>query len=162
MSRMKVKASFVGGAALIALLLFVLASNPLTFAGSPDDPPETPTGLTGAVAHDQVALTWDDPGDDTITGYQVLRRNRAVDGPGVFHVHVDDTGSAATSYTDTTVAAETLYVYRVKARNAAGLSPRSSFFNANTPAARRPRQRRPLSRTRLLNPRRSRRRSPPA
>ena len=80
-------------------------------------------------------LTWDDPGDDTITGYQVLRRNRAVDGPGVFHVHVDDTGSAATSYTDTTVAAETFYVYRVKARNAGGLSPRSSYFNAETPAA---------------------------
>ena len=81
-----------------------------------------------------MTLTWDDPGDDTITGYQVLRRNKAVDAPGVFNVHVDDTGSAATSYTDTDVVAETLYVYRVKARNPAGLSEWSSYFNANTPA----------------------------
>ena len=134
MSRMNVKASFVGSAALIASLLLVLASNPLTVSASPDDPPEKPTGLTGTVAHNYVALTWADPGDDSITGYQVLRRNKAVDGPGVFHVHVDDTGSAATSYTDTGVAAESFYVYRVKARNAAGLSPESSYFNARTPA----------------------------
>ena len=130
---LKVKASFVGWAALVATLL-VLASNPLTAAGSSDDPPEQPTGLTGTVAHNQVALTWDDPGDGSITGYQILRRDKAVDDPGVFHVHVDDTGSAATSYTDRSVAAGTVYVYRVKARNSGGLSPQSSYFNAKTPA----------------------------
>ena len=99
------------------------------------DPPAKPTGLTGEVAHDQVSLSWDDPSDDSIAGYQVLRRNRAVDDPWVFHVHVESTGSAATSYTDSDVAAETRYVYRIKARNAAGLSPRSGYFNADTPAA---------------------------
>ena len=35
--------------------------------------PASPTGLTAEVSHDSVILSWDDPGDDTITGYQVLR-----------------------------------------------------------------------------------------
>ena len=98
------------------------------------DAPERPQGLTGTVAHDAVSLTWDDPGDASITGYQILRRNRAVDAPGQFQVHVDDTGSAEASYVDTEVAPETRYVYRIKARNAAGLSERSVYFNADTPA----------------------------
>ncbi len=97
-------------------------------------PPAQPTGLTGTVVHDRVELTWDDPGDDSITGYQILRRNKAVDDPGVFRAHVDDTGSAATSWADTDVEPGTFYVYRAKARNAAGLSECSSFFNADTPA----------------------------
>ena len=63
----------------------------------------------------------------------MLRRNPAVDAKGVFHTVVDDTGSSGTSYVDTTVAAETKYFYRVLARNAAGLSPRSGLFRANVP-----------------------------
>ena len=95
--------------------------------------PAKPTNLTGTVAHDSVTLTWDDPGDETITGYQVLRRDPVTDEPGEFAVHVDDTGSASPGYPDDTVAAGNLYVYRVKARNAAGLSPQSSYFNARVP-----------------------------
>ena len=87
------------------------------------------------MAQGVVSLTWDNPDDDTVTGYQILRRNRDVHAPGQFEVHVDDTGSAATSYVDREVAAETRYVYRIKARNAAGLSARSHYFNANTPEA---------------------------
>ena len=96
--------------------------------------PARPTGLTGTVEHDQVALTWDDPEDETsITGYQVLRWQRGVHNPGDFQVHVDDTGNADTSYVDTDVEAEARYVYRIKARNAAGLSPRSGYFDADLP-----------------------------
>ena len=105
-----------------------------TAAVSAMERPEKPQGLTGTVAHDAVSLTWDNPDDDSITGYQILRRDRDVHDPGQFEVHVDDTGSAATSYVDQDVAAETRYVYRIKARNAAGLSPRSHYFNADTPA----------------------------
>ena len=97
--------------------------------------PGKPQGLTGTVAHDVVSLTWDNPDNDSITGYQILRRNPDVHDPGQFEVHVDDTGSAATSYVDRDVSAETRYVYRIKARNAAGLSARSHNFNANTPEA---------------------------
>ena len=99
------------------------------------EPPAKPTGLTGTVVHDEVSLTWTDPGDASITGYQILRRNRDVDAPGKFQVHVDDTGSAAASYIDRDVAPETRYVYRIKARNAGGLSKRSNNFNVATPPA---------------------------
>ena len=77
-----------------------------------------------------------DPGDSSITGYQVLRRNPAIHDSGVFDVIQDDTGSSDTSYTDTTVAPETTYRYRVKARNAHGLSERSEPAKRfTTPAA---------------------------
>ena len=88
-----------------------------------------------------MTLTWDDPGDSTIEGYQVLRRSRDGleygDGRGAteFVAIVDDTGSSATTYADTSVAARTRYVYRVKARNPQGLSERSSYTNAETPVA---------------------------
>ena len=105
-------------------------------ADTPAPPvPDKPTGLAGTVAHDSVSLNWDDPDDDTITGYRILRRNRAEDDTGVFHTIEDDTGSSGTSYTDTGVAAETRYVYRIKAINNHGLSERSSWFDADTPEA---------------------------
>ena len=88
--------------------------------------PATPSRPTiESVAHNSVTIAWDDPGDASITGYQVLRRNPAIHDSGVFDVIEDDTGSSDTSYTDTTVAPETTYRYRVKARNAHGLSERS-------------------------------------
>ena len=49
-------------------------------------------------------------------------------------VHVDDTGSAAATYTDTAAPAGTLYVYRVKAHNRAGTSARSNYVNVDRPA----------------------------
>ena len=105
-------------------------------ADTPAPPvPDKPTGLAGTVAHDSVSLNWDDPDDDTITGYRILRRNRAEDDTGVFHTIEDDTGSSGTSYTDTGVAAETRYVYRIKAINNHGLSERNSWLDADTPEA---------------------------
>ena len=40
------------------------------------EPPATPTGLAAVATNDQVVLTWNDPGDDSITGYRILRRMR--------------------------------------------------------------------------------------
>ena len=76
-------------------------------------------------------LSWDNPGDDTITGYQVLR------GPDADNLAAlaDDTGDASTSYTDDTVEAETTYVYAVRGRNADGLGPQSDPVSVTTPAA---------------------------
>ena len=101
---------------------------PHTVHGQSVDVPAKPTGLTGEVAHGSASLTWGDPQDDSITGYQIRRRDRTVDDLGVFHTHVDDTGSAATAYEDTDVVAGGRYTYRIKARNAAGLSDRSSYL----------------------------------
>ena len=121
--------------AILAIASVLFLSRPANVQGQSNDPPARPTGLTGTVAHDQVSLRWDNPDDNTIKAYRILRRNKDVDDPGVFHVHVDSTGSATTSYVDSDVEAETRYVYRIKARNANGLSPRSRWFDATTPAA---------------------------
>ena len=104
-------------------------------AAEPAEPPARPTGLSATATHDSVTLTWDDPGDDSITGYVVLRRVRENDTGGEFSVLVPDTGSAATTYTDDTVAASTTYTYRIKATNGAGTSERSRWFHIDIPAA---------------------------
>ena len=127
---------FLAALLALAVSLSVLLAAPWPASGQQSDQevPAKPTGLTGIVSTEQVSLSWDDPGDSSITGYQVLRRNPAVDAKGVFHTVVDDTGSSGTSYVDTTVAAETRYFYRVLARNAAGLSSRSGLFRADVPS----------------------------
>ena len=108
-------------------------ANALTPA-APALTPAQPTGLTADPAHDQVGLDWDDPDDSTITGYRILRRLPALDLPGEFAVLLENTGSALTTYVDTTVTPQTSYVYRVQAINAHGSSERSSWANAPTPA----------------------------
>ena len=125
---------------MAALLAALLAS------GSPAQAqaavPAAPTGLTATtVAHDSVTLSWDDPGDSSITAYQVLRRSRDGskygDGLGVagFVVIVVDTGSSAITYTDTSVTARTRYVYRLKAINSVGTSGQSGYLNVETTEA---------------------------
>ena len=102
----------------------------------PTEPPDKPTGLEATTAtHDSVTLTWDDPGDDTITGYVILRRIPGVDPEGHFDVLVANTATTATTYTDNEVAAETRYTYRIKAINGAGTSERSRWSHIDTPAA---------------------------
>ena len=97
--------------------------------------PPCPRNLSATASLDSVTLTWDDPGDDSITGYVILRRVRENDVGGDFSELVADTGTAATTYTDDTVAAGTTYTYRIKAINGAGTSERSRWFHIDTPAA---------------------------
>ena len=99
------------------------------------EPPALPTGLSPSVSHGTVTLTWDDPQDDSITGYVILRRDRAIHPVGTFVTITDDTGSADTTYTDDTVEPDKRYVYRIKAINEHGeVSERSDWVRANTPA----------------------------
>ena len=100
----------------------------------PTEPPAKPRNLSATASHDSVTLTWDDPGDDSITGYVILRRIPGVDPQGHFDVLVANTGTAATTYTDNDVAAETRYTYRIKAINGAGTSERSRWFHIDIPA----------------------------
>ena len=105
-------------------------------ADTPAPPvPAKPTGLTAAPSHDQVVLSWDDPQDDSITGYVILRRNRATTAPGEFTELVSDTGSAATTYTDDSVSADASYTYKIRAINGHGVSELSRWMRADTPAA---------------------------
>ena len=93
------------------------------------EPPAAPQNLTATVNEDgSVTLTWDAPDDDSVTGYQVLRR-LPTEGEDSLLVYEEDTGSTATVYTDTGVTADVLHAYRVKAINGAGLSEQSNYVN---------------------------------
>ena len=99
-------------------------------------PPAKPTGLSAAVSHDTVTLAWDDPQDDAITGYVILRRDREIHPVRTFVTITDDTGSADTTYTDDTVEPDKQYVYRIKAINEHGeVSEISDWVRGFTPAA---------------------------
>ena len=96
---------------------------------TPESPPPAPTSLTATVNADgHIVLSWTAPNDDSLTGYQVLRR-RPGEGESALLVYVADTESTATTFTDTGVAAGVKHVYRVKAINAAGLSDWSNYVN---------------------------------
>ena len=93
--------------------------------------PSAPTGLTATVnSNGSITLTWNNPNDDTITGYQILRR-RPAEGEGTLSVYVANTNSTTAAYTDTDVTAGTRHVYRIKAINSAGTGPRSSYVNVD-------------------------------
>ena len=95
----------------------------------PTEPPPAPQNLTAVVNGDgHIVLSWEAPGDDSITGYQILRR-RPTEGEDTLLVYVADTQSAATTYTDTNVTQGVQHAYRVKAINAVGLSRQSNFVN---------------------------------
>ncbi len=110
------------------------AATDAVVAAEPLEPPAKPRGLSATATHDRVVLTWDDPQDDSITGYVILRRVRENDQGGEFSELVADTGTAATTYTDDTVAARTTYTYRIKAINEHGVSERSRWVHIDTPA----------------------------
>ena len=94
-----------------------------------NDPPGAPTGLTASsIEHDSLTLTWDDPQDDSITAYQVLRGTSE----DTLSTLEPDTGNASTEYTDSTAAAETTYFYAVTALSADGDSAQSSAMSVTT------------------------------
>ena len=100
------------------------------------DKPTKPTGLSVVVSYDTVTLTWDNPQDDAITGYVILRRDREIHLVGTFITITGDTGSADTTYTDDTVEPDKQYVYRIKAINEHGeVSEESDWVRGFTPAA---------------------------
>ena len=83
-----------------------------------------------------MTIIWANPDDDSITGYAILRRDKDLQTEeGTFFTVVSNTGTAATTYTDDTVAASTTYTYWIKAINAHGLSEISGWVRAYSPAA---------------------------
>ena len=92
--------------------------------------PGAPAGLLARATSNQVTLEWDDPGDDSITGYQVWRGPKS----SGLKVLVADTGSADNSHVDDTVTAETTYHYAINAINADGTGQQSDTISATTQA----------------------------
>ena len=101
---------------------------------SAPEPPAKPTGVVSAASSDTVILHWDDPQDDSITGYRILRRDQHNNTDGDFQTLVEDTGSAAITYTDDTVEPERMYVYRVLAISPRGVGEPSRDVEVSTPA----------------------------
>ena len=123
---------------LLALIAALALAMPMLFStvqAQEGSAPDKPRGLDATATHDSVTLTWDNPGDDSITGYVILRRVRVNNTGGDFSVLVSDTGTAALTYTDNTVAASLTYTYRIKAINEHGVSEHSRWFHVDTPAA---------------------------
>ena len=111
-----------------------LTSSATDAVSAAPDPPAQPTGLSATVSHDTVTLTWDNPNDDSITGYVILRRDKDIHQEGTFVSVAPDTGTAETTYIDASIEPERRYVYRIKAISAHGLSEISSWVRAYTPA----------------------------
>ena len=93
-------------------------------------PPDIPTNLQATSTTDSVALTWADPGDDSITGYKILYRASATQSS--LSVLVADTGSAATSYTASNLEPATTYAFRIIALSDHGESEISAFVTIST------------------------------
>ncbi len=96
-------------------------------AVSPNAPP---TGLAAtATSTSQVGLTWTDNAANE-AGFQIERKT----GSGGTFVLVASVGADVTSWSDSGLAPDTLYVYRVRASNATGASSWSNEAEAATQA----------------------------
>ena len=97
--------------------------------------PAPPRSLRAEVTHNSVLLSWSTPeGNGSVSGYQILRRDRAVDPVAQFTILVEDTGSSATYYVDSTVLPVGRYTYRVRALNGTVLGSGFAQVDANTPS----------------------------
>src|SRR5438552_7237196 len=98
--------------------------------------PSSPTGLTATtVSSSQISLSWTAPSDNggsAITGYKV---ERSTDGGATWSTVVSNSGSAATTYSDTALTRATAFTYRVSAINSAGTGSPSSAASATTTIA---------------------------
>ena len=114
-SKFRLTILFAAVASLAALSALLLSLNGAPAQAQDGSVPAQPSGLSTEAFYNYVDLTWDDPEDNSITHYQVLRRDRDVHDTGEFVTIESDTKSKATSYTDDTVEPEKRYVYRVVA-----------------------------------------------
>ncbi len=108
-------------------------ATPITDGGVDTQAPSAPGTLSAtAVSSGRVDLGWGAATDDTaVTGYRIERCQGA--GCTSFSQIAAPTGTA-TSYSDTTAAADTSYSYRVRATDAAtNLGPYSNTATATTP-----------------------------
>ena len=76
--------------------------------------PDAPTNLSATPSNSQATLSWDDPGNNTITKYQV-----SMDG-GTSFTNISDSGASTTTTTVTGLTNGTLYTFAVRAENASG------------------------------------------
>ncbi len=106
-----------------------------TVTATPIAVPAAPTALSATAGATEVALTWDDPEDTAITGYQV-----SIDGGETF-ADIDDTDISENdtdntlAYTVTGLTNGTEYTFAVRAVNASGVGAASTVTALTLPAA---------------------------
>lgn len=93
--------------------------------------PAQPTGFSAtAVSGSKIDLSWTAPASvSAITGYRIERETPV---GGGFTTISPNTGSTATTYSDTNLAPGAIYNYRITALNVNGPSPTSQSSNATT------------------------------
>jgi len=98
--------------------------------------PQPPTGLTSSVvSSSQINLSWAAPsnnGGSAITGYKIERSSNGGTNWGTL---ISNSGSTGTTYSNTGLAANTTYTYRVSTINSVGTSTVSNTASATTLAA---------------------------
>ncbi len=95
--------------------------------------PARPSGLSAAAGTESVSLSWADPGDDSITGYQYRQRK----GKSRWGGWVDVSGSDADTvfHVVSGLDAGVKYRFRIRAQNGDGYSKRSKVASAVPTAA---------------------------
>ena len=105
----------------------------ITTAGSSNNPaaaPDAPQNLRAVPTHNSVILTWSQPDDDSITGYNVLSPSPT--NQSRLSVLVAQTNSAEASYTVTDLRPSTTYVLGLVAINEHGESDPSEPVSTST------------------------------
>lgn len=111
----------------IAVSNYVYVNGKLAAKALPDIP-YAPSGLSVTNAGlDKIELSWSDNSTDE-TGFSIERKT---EGENSF-TQITTVGRDVTSYSDTGLAASTIYYYRITAYNSIGFSPYSNETNATT------------------------------
>ena len=98
--------------------------------------PAKPTGLSATAGNAQVALSWTDPSDSSITKYQYQQKAGTAAWGTWTNIPTSAPGEKnATSYTVTSLNNGTAYRFRIRAVNTAGNSPQSEIAGPVTPQA---------------------------
>jgi len=122
----RIRAANSAGLSALSTPVSTTTSTGLTFSPFVVWPLSAPTGLTAtAVSSGQINLSWDD-----VVGESNFRIQRSSDGVNWTRIAISPAGT--TSYQDFGLTGGHTYYYRVRAGNAAGVSPFSSIASAVT------------------------------
>ena len=94
-----------------------------------NDTPPAPTGLAAAAGNGQVVLSWSDPSNASITGYQV-RSGKTGDRDSATWDAIGSSGAGTTSHTVTGLDNEAEYSFQIRAVNAVGEGAATAWVTA--------------------------------